>query len=311
MSRMSPRSSDAGARGASDGALRGTSDGAHRRASDGALRGASEGAPEGLPAGSRDRTSEGAFGGPPDGPSQVPSRPRARFEMLLDQLRVTVIGAGRAGSFACLALGMAGVRRLRVYDHDRLDPERNLAVQLYRASDVRRRRPKVEALQRVLRDLCPGTAVEGVADRFPDGATGPAGPVVVFGMDTMDARRRAAEALCRDESVGWLIDVRLGGSVAQVHSVRGASGLAAYRAGLYSDEDSWAGKPGVSGQLPGDACADSPDPHVALASASIVAASVLSYVRGEEFAECVIVDVGGKPWMGVMGGGDRPARVRR
>jgi molybdopterin/thiamine biosynthesis adenylyltransferase len=216
-------------------------------------------------------------------PDEIHPR-QTRFERRLEQLRVTVIGAGRAGSFACLALGMAGVKWIRVYDHDRLDPARNLRVQFYRAADVRRRRPKVEALQRILREVCPGTVIEGIAEQFPDGVVGPCGPVVLFGMDTMEARRRAAEALARDRSLGCLVDIRLGGSVLHCHTVRGRAGLTAYRSALYDDDDAW-----------GAACADSPDPHVALASAAVAVSSVMAYLRGVAYPELVMMDVGPRP----------------
>jgi hypothetical protein len=218
--------------------------------------------------------------------------PPTRGERLLAHLPVTIIGAGRVGSFTALALGMDGIRHLRIYDDDRLDPERNLAVQLYRASDIRRKRRKVDALPRILNEVCPELRIRAVPERFPEGAHGPSGPVVVLGVDTMAARRRAAEALARDASVGWLIDVRLGGSVAQVHSVRASDGLDRYAAGLYDDGQTW-----------GATCADSPEAHVALAAASIVVASVRAFVHGDDFPGCVVVDVGARPWMGVVGRG--------
>lgn len=211
-------------------------------------------------------------------------RRATRVEARIALTPVTMIGAGRAGSFACLALGMAGIRRMRVYDHDRLDPERNLGVQFYRAADVRRRRRKVAALARTLRDHCPDATVEGLPAAFPDGASTPTGPIVVLAPDTMAARRDAAEALMRDRSVLLLIDVRLGGSVVRCHTARGPRELRAYRDALYGDDETW-----------GDPCADTPDPHSALAAASLVAAAALAFLRGSEFPPLVTMDVGSTP----------------
>jgi hypothetical protein len=208
--------------------------------------------------------------------------------------RVTVIGAGRTGSFACLALAMAGIRSIRVYDDDRLDPARNLGVQFYRAADVRRRRLKVEALPRLIHEVCPDVAVEGIPERFPDGAVGPSGPIVLFGMDTMESRRRAAEALLQDRSLGLLVDVRIGGTVVRCHTVRGREGLKEYLSPLYGDDESWGGT-----------CADSPDPHVAMAGVSMGVAAIMGYLRGTGFPETAIVDMGGR-----SGPGGRPARDR-
>lgn len=214
------------------------------------------------------------------------ARRATRAEARIALTPVTVIGAGRAGSFACLALGMAGIRRLRVYDHDRLDPDRNLGVQFYRAADVRRRRRKVAALARTLADHCPDATVEGVPSAFPDDTGTPAGPIVVLAPDTMAARRGAADALMRDRSVLLLIDVRLGGSVVRCHTARGPRELREYRCALYGDDESW-----------GDPCAATPDPHAALASASLVAAAALAFLRGQEFPRLVTMDVGPFPML--------------
>jgi len=200
--------------------------------------------------------------------------------------RVTVVGAGRAGSFACLALAMAGIPRLRVYDPDTLDPARNLGVQLYRAADVFRRRPKVEALVGVLGELCPRVSVEPVAAPFPDGAIGPSGPIVLLAPDSMEARHRVAETLARDRSVVGLVDLRLGGSVVRCHSARGRAGLRAFREVLYGDDEVWGGP-----------CADSPEPHAALAAAALAAAAVMACVRGRPFPGQLVMDVGARPAM--------------
>ena len=217
--------------------------------------------------------------------------PATRSARRLARLRVTVVGAGRAGSFACLALGMAGIRRVRVFDHDHLDPDRNLGVQLYRATDVHRRRPKVEALRDLLGDLCPGLAVEGVMSAFPPAPPIAAGPVVLLAVDTMESRRRSMVALGSDRTVACLVDLRLGGSVVRCHSYRSREGIRAAREQLYTDEGSW-----------GAACADSPDPHAALAAASIATAAVLAFVRGEAYPTDVVMDLGAEPCVVVAAG---------
>jgi hypothetical protein len=227
-------------------------------------------------------------------PERDMTRPAAttRFARRFARMRVTVIGVGRAGSFASLALGMVGVRRVRVFDHDLLDPERNLGVQLYRAADVIRRRPKVEALRELLGELCPDMALEGIAEAFPTAEQLAAGPVVLLAVDTMEARRRAAARLAADRTVDCLVDLRLGGPVARCHSHHGPGAVRDFEATLHSDDDSW-----------GDPCANSPDPHVALAAAALAAASIVAYARGDVFPVEIIVDVGAAPWMVVRNGG--------
>jgi molybdopterin/thiamine biosynthesis adenylyltransferase len=192
---------------------------------------------------------------------------------------MTIVGAGRAGSFAALVAGMAGIRQLRIYDDDQLDPERNLAVQLYLARDVRARRPKVEALRELILELVPGITVLPCAERFEARSDQVVDPVALLAVDTMAARASIATKLARRREVAVLLDLRLGRSVMQCFCVRGRSEFAWYLDTLYSDGEAW-----------GECCADSPEPHVAVGAAAFVAAAIRSYLVGASFPRRIALD---------------------
>src|SRR3954470_4365739 len=78
--------------------------------------------------------------------------------------RVLVVGAGGLGSPVLATLAGAGVGRLTVIDHDRVE-ESNLHRQpLYRMADLGR--PKAEAAQAVLLAANPHVAVEALPVRL-------------------------------------------------------------------------------------------------------------------------------------------------
>lgn len=202
-----------------------------------------------------------------------------RLERRLARLSVTLAGAGRAGSFAALVLGMAGVRSLRVYDHDLLDPERNLAVQLYRASDIRARRAKVEALRELLLELVPSVEIVACPERFEGRREQAIDPVVVLGVDDMATRASLAKRLARRPELALLIDLRLGGSVMQCLCVRGRCDMPWYRSTLHEDSEAWGG-----------ICGAGPAAHVGAGAAAFVAGVVMAHLRDADFPRRIAVD---------------------
>ncbi len=192
---------------------------------------------------------------------------------------MTVIGVGRAGSFAVLAAAMTGVRRIRLYDHDHLDPRRNLAVQLYRSADIEAGRPKVEALRELVEAIVPGVTIGSHAERFEGRRDQPTDPVVLLAVDTMGWRASLAKRLARRRNLGLLIDLRLGGSVMQCLLVRGRDELDWYRSTLYDDSEAW-----------GAPCAESPEAHVAVGAAAFAAGAITAWLRGGDFPRRLAID---------------------
>ena len=202
-----------------------------------------------------------------------------RFERRLDRLSVTIVGAGRVGSFAALVAGMAGVRHIRVYDHDRLDPDQNVAVQLYRISDLRAKRPKVEALRDLLNELVPSVHLVPCAERFEGLRRQATDPVVVLAVDSMATSASLIERLASRRGAALLLDIRIGGSVMQCLSVRDRDDLLWYQSALYDDSQAWGGT-----------CADSPEPQVAVGAAAFLAGALMAHLRGREFPRRIVVD---------------------
>ena len=197
----------------------------------------------------------------------------------LARLSMTIIGAGRAGSFTALAAGMIGVGQVQVYDHDSLDPERNLAVQFYPASAVRDRRPKPAALGETLNQFVPDLTVVPRHEAFEGRRGQQLDPIVLVAVDTMATRAALAKTIFRRRSVDLLLDLRLGGSVMRLLTVPMHDKPRWYRKTLYGDDETW-----------GAACADSPDPQVALGAAAFVAGAVLNHLRGGAFPRILSVD---------------------
>ena len=187
----------------------------------------------------------------------------------LQDIEVTLVGAGRAGSQIALVLAMLGVG-LRVYDGDRLGAE-NEGLQLYRSRDVRAGRRKVHALRGLVRAVVPGCRMRVHPVSFEARRRQARSPVVVLAVDTMEVRRRLWERLSGAPGLLLLIDVRLGAGLLRLHEVRpGDTGdVAAYEASLYDDETAAAGD-----------CSDAATTHAASAAAALVAGALRGFIEG-------------------------------
>jgi hypothetical protein len=187
----------------------------------------------------------------------------------LDNLEVTLVGAGRAGSQIALVLAMMGVP-IRLYDGDRLGPE-NQGLQLYRQRDVRAGRKKVMALRGLLQAIVPGCRVHVHPVWFEANETQTRSPIVIFAVDTMATRRRLWERLRAQEGLVLLLDVRLGRGLLRLHEVNPADDddVRAYQASLYDDETA----------APDD-CDDEASTYPAAAAAALVAGSLRAFIDG-------------------------------
>jgi hypothetical protein len=204
----------------------------------------------------------------------------------LDQVEVTLVGAGRAGSQIALVLAMLGLE-LRIYDHDRLGPE-NQGLQLYRKRDVRAGRRKVTALRGLLRAVVPGCRVHAHAARFAAGPRQPRSPVVVVTVDTMATRRELWEALQQQPGLLLLLDVRLGRGLVRLHEVRpdDAGDVSIYEASLYDDAAAAA-----------DDCSDEAATHAAAAAAALVGGALRAFVDGSPRPRWIALDLDRALWV--------------
>lgn len=209
-----------------------------------------------------------------------------RTSLQLDDLEVTLIGAGRSGSLIAPVLAMLGVR-LRLYDPDRLGPE-NSGKQLYRRADIAARRVKVAVLSRQVRAFVPGARVAAHAERFgPEPGQRRTG-ILVFAVDTMAERRRMWQALRHDPDLVFLADVRLGPGQVRLHEVHPdrPDDVAIYEASLHEDPAA------------GDAaCSDASTAHAAAAAAALVGGALSGFVDRIARPRWVAVDLNRAQWL--------------
>jgi sulfur carrier protein ThiS adenylyltransferase len=103
----------------------------------------------------------------------------------LAHVQATVIGVGAIGRQVALQLAAIGVRRLQLFDFDRVEPS-NVTTQGYFARDAEQGQLKVEATRDAVRQIDATIEVELVRDRFrPQRATGQA---VFCCVDSISAR---------------------------------------------------------------------------------------------------------------------------
>lgn len=208
-----------------------------------------------------------------------------QLEPGLQDLEITVIGAGRSGSFITLVLAMLGVR-VRVYDPDALGPE-NQGRQLYRRCDIRARRPKVRALRQVVRSVVPWAKISTHDTTFTGHSGQQRSAIVVIAVDTMQVRRQIWEALRDSSSLLLLVDVRLGPGQVRLHEVRFdcEGDIEDYEASLHTDP---------VGDAP--ACAQETTAHASAAAAALVAGAVAGWHDCRPRSRWVAIDLDRSQW---------------
>jgi len=149
---------------------------------------------------------------------------------------VTIIGVGGIGSPTALALAKMGVPEIEVWDADTVE-NHNLPVQLYRKSDIGRK--KVHALADVLAEFT-GAVVHPVDRKFTRNDSFSKKGIVISTVDSMSARKNIWYAVKRNKNlVDTYIDARMGLEVGWVQVVNplSAQDVTRYSKTLYSDED--------------------------------------------------------------------------
>lgn len=188
---------------------------------------------------------------------------------------VTLVGCGGIGSFSAMALAKMGCLHLTLYDDDLVE-QQNIPNQLYRPSDVGHL--KVERLAEIIKSFT-GTSVEARPERVHSQRLQ---GIVVFGVDSMEARRRIWERSIRFKaSVAALIDARMGAEVSRIYTVRPVDPdhIRYYERTLYSDDEAL--------QLP---CTAQAIVYNGFGIASLVAGQVKRVAMGEAWQREIIFD---------------------
>ncbi len=121
--------------------------------------------------------------------------------------KVTIIGAGAIGSFACLQLAKMGVQQITVYDFDDVSIE-NMNGQFYRFKDIGKK--KVNALQELVYDFTNVMITPNQARLNASNLPMLSG-IVLLTVDSMEARKELFNAIAANcPMVTHVIDTRMG-----------------------------------------------------------------------------------------------------
>ncbi|MBI3115079.1 MAG: ThiF family adenylyltransferase [Candidatus Kerfeldbacteria bacterium] len=144
---------------------------------------------------------------------------------------ITIVGAGRTGSWLTILLAREGYAPLTVYDGDVVGPEN--VTQAYWPSHVGRL--KVEALAEVLRQTSGvDLTVETRAFTAHDSPRG----IVIAAVDSMEQRQVIWNQVKHNLSVPLFIDTRVGGPVGMIYTINPIDPLEVdyYETRFYPDE---------------------------------------------------------------------------
>ena len=153
----------------------------------------------------------------------------------LRELTTSVIGVGAVGRQVALQLAAIGVRQIRLFDFDVVEPT-NITTQGYRAGDVGS--TKVESTAAALRQLDPDVDVRCIPDRFRPRYE--AGQAVFCCIDSISARQaiwRAVGSHCRFWSDGRML-----GETLRVLAVADSFGREHYPTTLFDQSEALAGR---------------------------------------------------------------------
>lgn len=140
--------------------------------------------------------------------------------------QIEIIGAGGIGSFTALALAKLGLKKIRVWDGDKVEPH-NIPNQLHLIKAVGM--DKVQSTKALCKQLA-GVEIETVNKFWADGdgTEKPLEGVVISAVDHIrktqqhptSGREELWEALKTNAKVELLIDARIGGETIHIYSLR-------------------------------------------------------------------------------------------
>lgn len=133
---------------------------------------------------------------------------------LLKESGVTIIGVGGIGSWTALSLAKLGFKNLHLIDDDTIENE-NIASQFFTEKDVGEYKAKAlaEYLERTFPDL------EVTYELSKAQSSSIYYPIVVSGVDSIEARINIWDILELDENVLYYIDGRMGGEAMRLFAM--------------------------------------------------------------------------------------------
>jgi molybdopterin/thiamine biosynthesis adenylyltransferase len=130
----------------------------------------------------------------------------------LEQMAVTIIGAGSIGSFTTYALAKMGVKDITVYDNDIVE-KHNFSNQIYRVEDIGKK--KVTCLKnRIKTDT--ELKIKAIEEKYENQKLK---GIVISAVDSMETRETIWKNCKLNYEAELFIDVRVGGQIYRIYVV--------------------------------------------------------------------------------------------
>lgn len=141
---------------------------------------------------------------------------------------VHIIGLGSIGSTVLLQLMKMGVPRIHMYDDDRVEPHNVPPQPLYRPSDAKAGRLKIEAAQLYAEREELDTELILHPIRIDEGSIINLNGIVIAGVDSMESRQNIWYHVRGNGLVELYLDGRIGGDGFQLHAFNPSSPSAVF-----------------------------------------------------------------------------------
>ena len=199
------------------------------------------------------------------------------YDPLKNSQPVTLIGCGGIGSFAAVALAKLGIKKMTLYDDDKIEFH-NLPNQMFKVNGSNGKR-KVYEVADLCTDFSDDVTVEPHADKFKDQQVS---GIVISGVDSMESRKVIWEKIKFNPAVGLYIDARIGGQGIRVLTVNPLNKKAVkdYEKSLHTDDE--------AEDL---ACTDRNIIDVGFAVASIIVRLVRGFLTKEKIPSVVLLSM--------------------
>lgn len=190
---------------------------------------------------------------------------------------VTLIGAGGIGSFAALGLVKLGIKKLTLYDEDKIEFH-NLPNQLFKVNGSNGKR-KVYEVADLCKEFSDDVEVMPHAEMFKNQQIS---GLVISGVDSMESRKTIWEKIKFNPNVSLYVDARIGGQSIRVLTVNPLNKKAVeeYEKSLYTDDE--------AEDL---TCTDRSIIDVGFAVATVIVRLVRGFLVGEKIPSVVLMSM--------------------